>query len=72
MSLIEKNSSNETYSVTYTESSLSFAKRQEISTFDPRSPPNAAANGEIALASNNADLYVSNRLTGDPTDSLWS
>ncbi|KFA66798.1 hypothetical protein S40285_10869 [Stachybotrys chlorohalonatus IBT 40285] len=44
----------------------------EISTFDPRSPPNAAADGEIALASNNADVYVSNRLTGDPTDSLWS
>ncbi|KFA77957.1 hypothetical protein S40288_10439 [Stachybotrys chartarum IBT 40288] len=60
------------YSVTYTGSSLSFAKRQEIFTFDPRSPPNAAAAGEIALASNNVDLYVSNRLTGDPTDSLWS
>ncbi|KFA67006.1 hypothetical protein S40285_09428 [Stachybotrys chlorohalonatus IBT 40285] len=56
MSLIEKNSS--TYSVTYTGSSLSFAKRQEISTFDPRSPPNAAADGEIALASNNADLSM--------------
>ncbi|KFA55630.1 hypothetical protein S40293_10048 [Stachybotrys chartarum IBT 40293] len=61
------------YSVAYTGSSLSFAKQQEISTFDPRSPPatpDAAAAGEIALASNNADLYVSNRLTGDPTDSI--
>ncbi|KFA54442.1 hypothetical protein S40293_10082 [Stachybotrys chartarum IBT 40293] len=61
------------YSIAYTGSSLSFDKRQEISTFDPRSPPatpNAAAAGEIALASNNIDLYVSNRLTGDPTDSI--
>lgn len=61
------------YSVAYTGSSLSFAKQQEISTFDPRSLPatlDTAAAGEIVLASNNADLYVSNRLTGDLTDSI--
>ncbi|KFA45506.1 hypothetical protein S40293_10324 [Stachybotrys chartarum IBT 40293] len=28
------------------------------------------AKPEIALASNNIDLYMSNRLTGDPTNSL--
>ncbi|KEY73407.1 hypothetical protein S7711_10058 [Stachybotrys chartarum IBT 7711] len=61
------------YLVAYIGSLLSFIKRQEISTFNLYSPlatPNAAAASEIALASNNVDLYVSNRLTSDPTDSI--
>ncbi|KAH7307972.1 Lactonase, 7-bladed beta-propeller-domain-containing protein [Stachybotrys elegans] len=67
--------SNEVYvfALTYTEDNLIFTMAQAISTFDPNNPPanaTSAAAGEIALSRNSLDLYVSNRLTADPTDGI--
>jgi 6-phosphogluconolactonase (cycloisomerase 2 family) len=57
-----------------TPGSLAFAHIGDISTFDPANPPvNAtvtAAAGEIVLSQDGHDLYVSNRLTGEDTDSI--
>ncbi|KAF5010596.1 hypothetical protein FDECE_3262 [Fusarium decemcellulare] len=61
------------YKVTYEEDTLAFKLHQSISTFGKDLPAEnitAAAVGEVILAPNNKDLYISNRLTGGKTDSI--
>ncbi|KAH7144360.1 Lactonase, 7-bladed beta-propeller-domain-containing protein [Dactylonectria estremocensis] len=61
------------YQVKYTTKGLSFKKTQSLSTFGDKFPAanaTTAAAGEIQLAPNNEDVYISNRLTGNDTDSI--
>ncbi|KAF9782576.1 hypothetical protein IL306_010634 [Fusarium sp. DS 682] len=61
------------YQVSYRENCLDFKQIQSISTFGPESPPanaSSAAAGAILLAADNRHLYVSNRQTGNSTDSI--
>ncbi|KAF7549634.1 hypothetical protein G7046_g8286 [Stylonectria norvegica] len=61
------------YSVKYTDESIAFTEVQNISTYGEAFPPantTSAAVGEIILAPNNKDLYISNRVTGNTTDSI--
>ncbi|KAI6780096.1 uncharacterized protein J7T54_004228 [Emericellopsis cladophorae] len=58
------------YTVTYTEAALELTLAQEISTFVDGTAPKGAAAGGIALSPDNAHLYVSNRLTGAPSDTI--
>ena len=60
------------YSVTYEANTMSFKKQQSISTYGKDAPAKdikKAAVGEIILA-NNKDIYISNRLSGQKTDSI--
>lgn len=56
--------------VEYKNNSLTFTPVQTISTFAKGAEKKGAAAGEIILSPDNKDLYVSNRLTGDATDSI--
>ncbi|WXC67583.1 hypothetical protein SNK03_013392 [Fusarium graminearum] len=59
------------YTVTYGKDYLDLDQARSTSTFGPGLPPanaTTAAAGAIVLASNNRDLYISNRLTGNSTD----
>ncbi|KPM36378.1 hypothetical protein AK830_g10188 [Neonectria ditissima] len=61
------------FSVKYTTNGLHFKQIQTLSTFGDAFPPanaSTAAAGEIALTPNNQDVYISNRLTGNKTDSI--
>lgn len=58
------------YSLDYSGDELTFTEVQSISTFASGEAPEGAAAGEIVLAPNNRDLYVSNRLTGGESDTL--
>ncbi|KAL4723869.1 hypothetical protein ACLX1H_009514 [Fusarium chlamydosporum] len=61
------------YSVTYEANTLSFKHFQSISTYGKDAPAKdikKAAVGEIILAPNNKDVYISNRLSGQKTDSI--
>lgn len=61
------------HSVEYTDDSLTFKQIQSISTFGKDAPAanaTTAAAGGVILSSNNKDLYISNRLTGNDTDSI--
>ncbi|KAK2474790.1 hypothetical protein H9L39_14750 [Fusarium oxysporum f. sp. albedinis] len=61
------------YTVSYRENYLDFTQIQSTSTFGPRLPPansSSAAAGAIVLAADNRHLYVSNRQTGNSTDSV--
>ncbi|KAF5623846.1 hypothetical protein F52700_9862 [Fusarium sp. NRRL 52700] len=61
------------YSVSYEENTLAFKHHQSISTYGKDAPakdPKTAAVGEILLAPNNKDVYISNRLSGNETDSI--
>ncbi|KEY72434.1 hypothetical protein S7711_01099 [Stachybotrys chartarum IBT 7711] len=62
------------YAVEYiAEGGLGFTLLQVVPTYTPIRPPvnaTVAAAGGIVLASNNADLYVTNRLTGREADSI--
>ncbi|KAF4447518.1 hypothetical protein FALBO_16940, partial [Fusarium albosuccineum] len=61
------------YKVTYKKDTLAFKLHQSISTFGKDLPAEnitAAAVGEVILAPNNKDLYISNRLTGGDYDSI--
>ncbi|KAM0430969.1 hypothetical protein ACHAPT_005603 [Fusarium lateritium] len=61
------------YEVTYQEKTLAFKEYQTISTYgkdEPPKDPKKAAVGEVILAPNNKDLYISNRLSGRDTDSI--
>ncbi|OBS20562.1 hypothetical protein FPOA_06920 [Fusarium poae] len=61
------------YTVSYSTNCLDLKQIQRISTFGPASPPanaTSAAAGAIVLAANNRDLYISNRQTGNLTDSI--
>jgi 6-phosphogluconolactonase (cycloisomerase 2 family) len=61
------------YSLAYSETTgIDFTLASSISTFDPAAPPKDAAKaaaGELVLAGSD-DVYVSNRLTGEATDSI--
>ncbi|CAI4217975.1 unnamed protein product [Parascedosporium putredinis] len=61
-----------TYSLTYSDDSIDFSNVRPTSTFGDAFPKNAttAAAGEVVLSANGRDLYVSNRLTGNDTDSI--
>ncbi|KAG5665828.1 hypothetical protein KAF25_009953 [Fusarium avenaceum] len=61
------------YSVSYEENTLAFKLYQSISTYGKDAPPKdmkKAAVGEIILAPNNKDIYISNRVSGQKTDSI--
>lgn len=61
------------YHVKYTTEGLRFSKTQTLSTFGADAPPanaTSAAAGEIQITPNNQDVYISNRLTGNDTDSI--
>ncbi|KAJ4311760.1 hypothetical protein N0V84_010290 [Fusarium piperis] len=61
------------YKVTYGDNTLAFTESQTISTYgkdQPPKDPKKAAVGEVILAPNNKDLYISNRLSGYDTDSI--
>ncbi|KAM5349330.1 hypothetical protein ACJ41O_005835 [Fusarium nematophilum] len=61
------------YAVKYHDDCLALNQIQSISTFGADFPPankTSAAAGAILLASNNRDLYISNRSTGNKTDSI--
>ncbi|EXK78658.1 hypothetical protein FOQG_16662 [Fusarium oxysporum f. sp. raphani 54005] len=61
------------YTVSYRENYLDFTQIQSTSTFGPGLPPansSSAAAGAIVLAADNRHLYVSNRQTGNSTDSV--
>ncbi|KAJ4031965.1 hypothetical protein NW756_012770 [Fusarium oxysporum] len=61
------------YTVSYRENSLDLTQIQSTSTFGPELPPansSSAAAGAIVLSANNRHLYVSNRQTGNSTDSV--
>lgn len=52
---------------------LTFTPAQIVSTFGASFPPanqSSAAAAEIAISNDNASLYISNRLTGNATDSI--
>ncbi|KAI5457604.1 carboxy-cis,cis-muconate cyclase [Mariannaea sp. PMI_226] len=60
------------YSVKYSYNNVAFTKVQELSSYGDLAPANAtsAALGEVVLAPFNDDLYVSNRVSGNETDSI--
>ncbi|KAH8653720.1 Lactonase, 7-bladed beta-propeller-domain-containing protein [Xylariales sp. PMI_506] len=60
-------------SVDATSGSVLLTNPQTLSTYGPGSPPanaSTAAAGELILASNQRDIYVSNRNSGNATDSV--
>lgn len=61
------------FELDYTNSSLKFTEVQSLSTFGADFPPanaTAASAGELVIDAANKNLYVSNRLTGNATDSI--
>lgn len=57
------------YSLTYGDDAITFEEVQAVSTFVDAIPEGAAA-GELVLSPDSAHVYVSNRLTGAPSDTL--
>lgn len=63
----------EVFSLDYADNNLQFVPTQVLSSFGQNAPPaNASTStaGEIALSSDSLDVYVSNRNTGNETDSI--
>ncbi|KAK2001415.1 putative isomerase YbhE [Colletotrichum falcatum] len=63
----------EVMSVSNNGSSISLTRIQELSTYGEAFPPanaTSAAAGEIVISGDGKDVYVSNRLTGNATDSI--
>lgn len=61
------------FELEYTNTSLTFTEIQSRSTFGADFPPanaTAASAGELVIDAANKNLYVSNRLTGNATDSI--
>lgn len=61
------------FEVTYTSDNLTLNEIQSISTFGEDFPPanaTTASAGELVIDAANKNLYVSNRLTGNATDSI--
>lgn len=58
------------FALQYTNSALLFTKIAEESTFGAERPPPTARAGHLELLSDNKHLYVTNRLTGRPHDSI--
>lgn len=71
--LCELLSTLEVFSLEYADNNLRFVPTQVLSSFGQGAGPanaSTATAGEIILASNNRDVYVSNRNTGNETDVL--
>jgi 6-phosphogluconolactonase (cycloisomerase 2 family) len=63
----------EVFELTYLENSINFVPVQVLSTFGQDFPPvnlTTSTAGEIAVSADNLDVYVSNRNTGNQTDSI--
>ena len=63
----------EVFQVEYAGNTINFTPAQELSSFGadfPPANPSTAAAGEIQISPDGKDVYVSNRLTGDATDSV--
>ncbi|KAI0180624.1 putative isomerase YbhE [Hypoxylon sp. FL1284] len=61
------------FELSYAGDQMSFKEVQRQSTYGAAFPPanaSAAAAGEVVVATNNRDVYVSNRLSGNATDSI--
>lgn len=61
------------FKLDYTKTTLNFTEIQSISTFGDKFPPanaTTASAGELIIDAANKNLYVSNRLTGNDTDSI--
>lgn len=61
------------FELSYTGTTIQFTQIQTLSTFGEAFPPanaTTAAAGEIQLSIDGKDVYVSNRLTGNATDSI--
>jgi 6-phosphogluconolactonase (cycloisomerase 2 family) len=61
------------FQLDYTSDNLAFKQLSRQSTYGAHFPPanaSSAAAGELTVASNNKDVYISNRLTGNKTDSI--
>lgn len=61
------------FELTYTNATLEFNEIQSLSTFGPATPPanaTSASAGELVIDDSSKNLYVSNRLTGNETDSI--
>lgn len=61
------------FELEYTNTTLKFTEVQSLSTFGAAFPPanaTAASAGELVIDAANKNLYVSNRLTGNATDSI--
>jgi 6-phosphogluconolactonase (cycloisomerase 2 family) len=61
------------FEVTYTDGGMDLTKIQSISTFGAAFPPanaTSAAAGEVALSIDGQHVYISNRVTGNATDSI--
>ncbi|KAI3320468.1 putative isomerase YbhE [Xylariaceae sp. AK1471] len=61
------------YQLGYGDSGLAFTELSTQSTYGTQFPPantTSAAAGELTVASNNKDIYISNRLSGNATDSI--
>ncbi|KAE9581824.1 putative 6-phosphogluconolactonase [Colletotrichum fructicola] len=73
MVLCELTNQVEVFQVSYNGTGVGFAHTQELSTFGAAFPPanaSTAAAGEIAISSDSKNVYVSNRVTGNETDSI--
>ena len=63
----------EVFEVEYAGNTINFTPAQELSSFGadfPPANPSTAAAGEIQISPDGKDVYVSNRLTGNDTDSV--
>ncbi|OLN85483.1 putative 6-phosphogluconolactonase-like protein 4 [Colletotrichum chlorophyti] len=63
----------EVFKVSANGSSLAFTRTQELSTYGAAFPPanaTSAAAGEVVVSADGKDVYVSNRLSGNDTDSI--
>ncbi|KAJ3489363.1 hypothetical protein NLG97_g6012 [Lecanicillium saksenae] len=58
------------YALTYTTSALEFTEISRECTFGTQGPPIGARAGHLELLPDNKNLYVTNRLTGKPDDSI--
>ncbi|KAI1362215.1 putative isomerase YbhE [Xylaria arbuscula] len=61
------------YEVTYTDADLKLKELSTQSTYGAAYPPanaTSAAAGELVVADNNKDVYISNRVSGNATDSI--
>jgi 6-phosphogluconolactonase (cycloisomerase 2 family) len=61
------------FNVAYTDTTMQFTQVRSLSTFGaafPPATPSTAAAGEIQISVDGRDVYVSNRLTGNATDSI--
>ena len=61
------------YEVSYTDATIEFKEISQQSTYGAAFPPanaTSAAAGELVVAGNNKDVYISHRVSGNETDSI--